>query len=370
MPERLASSEAPSAWEARQPKFWTKKRLRVPPVYQVEYYRSREKEAMEGGMSTRVLTQNEIDNMFQQSSVNARRAELARRAQPYNFRRPDRIAKDQLRSIYVMHESFARSLASSLSAYLRAYVAVNLVSVEQLSFTEFQQVLPSPTVVATIDASPFDNNCLLELNPTIIFPMIEMLLGGAAGSLTKVDREVTEIEQSILDSVFRLMLRDLREAWKGIAQINFKIENYETEPQLMQVLAPNEAIVAVSIEIRLGELSGMMNIGIPSIIIKMLSHKFAEQWTIRKTESTEDDFKRVYERIRNAKVELDCRLRGPQIILGEMLKLKVGDILTFDYLASKPLSVELNGKLKHTCQVVISNRKRAARVLEMVDPAV
>ncbi len=325
---------------------------------------------MEGGMSTRVLTQNEIDNMFQQSSVNARRAELARRAQPYNFRRPDRIAKDQLRSIYVMHESFARSLASSLSAYLRAYVAVNLVSVEQLSFTEFQQVLPSPTVVATIDASPFDNNCLLELNPTIIFPMIEMLLGGAAGSLTKVDREVTEIEQSILDSVFRLMLRDLREAWKGIAQINFKIENYETEPQLMQVLAPNEAIVAVSIEIRLGELSGMMNIGIPSIIIKMLSHKFAEQWTIRKTESTEEDFKRVYERIRNAKVELDCRLRGPQIVLGDMLKLKVGDVLTFDYLASKPLSVELNGKLKHTCQVVISNRKRAARVLEMVDPAV
>lgn len=320
-------------------------------------------------MSARVLSQNEIDNMFQQTSANARRTELSRRAQPYNFRRPDRIAKDQLRSIYVLHEAFSRSLASSLSAYLRAYVVVNLVSVEQLSFSEFQQVLPSPTVVATMQALPFDTNCLLELNPSMIFPMLEMLLGGAVGTLTKVEREVTEIEQAILDSIFKLMLRDLKEAWKGIAAIEFSIEGYETEPQLMQILAPNEAIVAVSIEIRIGEVSGMMNIGIPSIIIKMLSHKFAEQWTIRKTESTEEDTQRIYERVRNSKVEMDTRLRGPNLKLSDLLKLKNGDVLTFDYPATKPLSVELNGKLKHRCHIVVSNKKRSAKILEAVDPA-
>lgn len=320
-------------------------------------------------MSARVLSQNEIDSMFQQSSANARRSELAKRAQPYNFRRPDRIAKDQLRSIYVLHESFARSLASSLSAYLRAYVVVNLVSVEQLSFTEFQQVLPSPTVVATIDASPFDSNCLLELNPTMIFPMLEMLLGGSVNSLTKVEREVTEIEQSILESIFKLMLRDLKEAWKGIAAIDFQIAGYETEPQLMQILAPNEAIVAVSIEIRLGEVSGMMNIGIPSIIIKMLSHKFAEQWTIRKTETTEEDTRRVYDRVRNATVEMDTRLRGTNMMMSDLLRLKVGDVLTFDYPATKPVSVELNGRLKHTGHIVISNRKRSIKIAGPVDPA-
>lgn len=320
-------------------------------------------------MSARVLSQNEIDNMFQQTSANARRTELSRRAQPYNFRRPDRIAKDQLRSIYVLHEAFSRSLASSLSAYLRAYVVVNLVSVEQLSFSEFQQVLPSPTVVATMQALPFDTNCLLELNPSMIFPMLEMLLGGSVGTLTKVEREVTEIEQSILDSLFKLMLRDLKEAWKSIAAIEFSIDGYETEPQLMQILAPNEAIVAVSIEIRIGEVSGMMNIGIPSIIIKMLSHKFAEQWTIRKTESTEEDIQRIYERVRNSKVEMDTRLRGPNLKLSDLLKLKTGDVLTFDYPATKPLSVELNGKLKHRCHIVVSNKKRSAKILEAVDPA-
>jgi flagellar motor switch protein FliM len=319
-------------------------------------------------MSDRVLSQHEIDNMFQQTSANARRAELARRAQPYNFRRPDRIAKDQLRSIYVLHETFARSLASSLSAYLRAYVIVNLVSVEQLSFTEFQQVLPSPTVVATIRAKPFDSSCLLELNPTMIFPMLEMLLGGSAVSLTKVQREVTEIEQSILEGVFKLMLRDLKEAWKGIANIDFAIDGYETEPQLMQILAPNEAIVAVSIEIRIGEVSGMMNIGIPSIIIKMLSHKFAEQWTIRKTEPTEEEMNRVFERVRPSKIEVDARLRGPTLSMRDLLRLKVGDVLTFDYPAGRDLSVELNGKHKFDCQIVVSNKKRSFKVTQATDP--
>ncbi|MDX2267589.1 MAG: flagellar motor switch protein FliM [Bryobacter sp.] len=317
-------------------------------------------------MSDRVLTQHEIDNMFQASSENARRSELSRRAQPYNFRRPDRIAKDQLRSIYVMHETFARSLASSLSAYLRAYVVVNLVSVEQLSFTEFQQILPSPTVVAALRAKPFENSCLLELNPGIIYPILELLLGGSSVTQTKIDREVSEIEQAILENVFRLMLRDLREAWKGIALIDFAIENYETEPQLMQLLAPNEAIVAISIEIRLGEVSGMMNIGIPSIIIKMLSPKFAEQWTIRKTQPTEEEQLAVYRRIRDSKIEMDARLRGPKLTLQELLNLKTGDVLAFDFPAGKDLDVELNGVKRYECQIAIRNKKRAVLVTHPV----
>lgn len=305
--------------------------------------------------------------MFQAANENARRSELSRRAQPYNFRRPDRIAKDQLRSIYVMHETFARSLASSLSAYLRAYVVVNLVSVEQLSFTEFQQILPSPTVVAALRAKPFDNSCLLELNPGIIYPMLELLMGGSTVTQTKIEREISEIEQAILENAFKIMLRDLREAWKGIAVIDFSIESYETEPQLMQLLAPNEAIVAISIEIRLGEVSGMMNIGIPSIIIKMLSHKFAEQWTIRKTQPTEEEQLNVYRRIRDSEIEVDARLRGPKLTLNELLNLKAGDVLAFDYPAGRDLDVELNGLKRYECQIAVRNKKRAVRITNRVE---
>src|SRR6201997_1043045 len=150
-------------------------------------------------MSDRVLTQEEIDDVFRNLRDSPQDDDPAKRAQPYDFRRPDRIAKDQLRAIHVLHENFARSLASSLSAYLRAYVTVNLVSVEQLSFIEFTQCLPSPTCMIALGMKPYDGNAVLEINPSLVFPILEMLLGGSGKSPTKITREITEIEQSILD---------------------------------------------------------------------------------------------------------------------------------------------------------------------------
>src|ERR1700761_6808156 len=189
--------------------------------------------------SDRLLSQEEIDNVFRNVRDVPEDDDPAKRAQPYDFRRPDRIAKDQLRAIHLLHENFARSLAASLSAYLRAYVAVNLVSVEQLSFMEFTQCLPSPTSLIALGMKPFDGNAVLELNPSLVFPILEMLLGGPGKTPMKMSREVTEIEESILDGLIRIVLNDLRASWSGVTAIDFSIESHETEPQLLQILAPN-----------------------------------------------------------------------------------------------------------------------------------
>jgi len=149
-------------------------------------------------MGKHVLSQEEIDSVFRKKQPVE---DPTVKAQAYDFRRPDRIAKDQLRAIHLLHENFARSLASSLSAYLRAYVAVNLVSVEQLAFIEFAQMLPSPTSLVALGMKPFDGSAVLELNPSLVFPVLEMLLGGTGQSAQKPDREITEIEQSILDGL-------------------------------------------------------------------------------------------------------------------------------------------------------------------------
>src|SRR2546421_9706892 len=235
-------------------------------------------------MQDRVLSQQEMDDVFRNLRDAQPEHDPSKRAQVYDFRRPDRIAKDQLRAIHLLHENFARSLASSLSAYLRAYVAVNLISVEQLSFMEFSQCLPSPTCLVSLGMKPNEGNAVLEINPSLVFPILEMLLGGTGKYATKINREITEIEQSILDGLFRIILHDLRIAWNSVTPVEFSIESHETDPQLMQILAPNEAVVAVSMEARIGENAGMMNIGIPSIIVKMLRHKFDQQWSLRKTE--------------------------------------------------------------------------------------
>src|SRR5579862_4765998 len=199
-------------------------------------------------MPERLLTQEEIDSVFRKLQKGGK-VEQAQKVQVYDFRRPDRIAKDQLRSIHLLHDNFSRSLSSSLSAYLRAYVAVNLLSVEQLAFAEFVRGLPTPTSLVALGMKPYDGNSLLEINPSLVFPILEMLLGGDGLGSKHIDREITEIEQSILDGLLRIILQDLRNAWHTVAAIEFSIEGHETEPQLLQILAPNEAVVCITLEV-------------------------------------------------------------------------------------------------------------------------
>jgi flagellar motor switch protein FliM len=281
----------------------------------------------------------------------------------YDFRRPDRIAKDQLRAIHLLHENFARSLAASLSAFLRAYVAVNLVSVEQLSFSEFTQCLPAPTCMLALGMKPFDGNAVLEINPSLVFPIIEMLLGGTGKSAAAITREVTEIEQSILEPVIRIILNDLRTAWHTVATLEFSVESHETEPQLLQMLAPNEAVIAISMEARIGETAGMMNIGIPSILVKMLRQKFDVQWSARKAPASEDHSARVLRLIKPAVLEVDARLQGPKLSLGSLMNLRSGDVLALDYLSTAPVDVMVNGAVKYRAELIASGARQGLEII-------
>jgi len=315
-------------------------------------------------MPDRVLSQDEIDDVFRNLRDTPEDDDPAKRAVPYDFRRPDRIAKDQLRAIHLLHENFARSLASSLSAYLRAYVAVNLVSVEQLSFMEFSQCLPSPTCLVVLDMKPFEGAAVLELNPALVFPIIEMLLGGNARLPLKVNREITEIEQSVLDGLFRITLNDLKLAWHAVTPMEFTIQAHETEPQQLRILAPNEAVVAVSMEVHIGDNAGMMNIGIPSIVIKMLRNKFDQQWSVRKSESTELEQARVLRLIRPSYMHLDGRLTGPTMSVQDLMDLKEDDVLTLDYPIGRQVDLILNRKAKYRGHIVTAGRRRAFQIDE------
>src|ERR1700730_11963754 len=307
--------------------------------------------------SDRVLSQEEIDSVFRNVRDVPEDDDPSKLAQPYDFRRPDRIAKDQLRAIHLLHENFARGLASSLSAYLRAYVAVNLISVEQLSFMEFSQCLPSPTCLVSLGMKPNEGNAVLEINPSLVFPILEMLLGGTAKYATKINRELTEIEQSILDGLFRIILHDLRIAWSTVTPVEFAIESHETDPQLMQILAPNEAVVAVSMEARIGENAGMMNIGIPSIVVKMLRNKFDQQWSVHKSQSTEQEQARILHLIRTSRMWLDGRLRGPTMSVADLMDLKAEDVLAFDFGLTRLLDLTINGEHKFGGRIVTAGRQ-------------
>ena len=321
-------------------------------------------------MGTRQLTQQEIDAVFQNTQGRAADRGGAKRAVPFDFRRPDRIAKSQLHAIHQLHDNFVRNLVSSLSAYLRSYLIINLVSVEQLSYSEFLECLPSPTCLASLGLKPYDGNAVLELNSSLIFPILEILLGGDGKLQFSAKREITEIEQVLLDGLLRLILRDLREAWTLVTPIDFTIENIETEPQFLQILAPTEAVVAVAIEIRIGDSIGMMNIAMPSIIIKMMRQKFDQQWTLRKSASTDEEQTRMLNLLRTSRLNTEVTLTGPQLQLRELINLEEGDVLSFEYPTGRPLDLTLSGQRKYRGEIVNAGRRAAFRIKEPVlEPA-
>lgn len=236
----------------------------------------------------KILSQEEVDALLKSHAKGAKAAapaagpapapapapasHKAKKAQPlkkvtlYNFRRPDRVSREQMRSLHFMHDRFARNFSSSLSAYLRTITEVNLVSVEQLSYQEFLLSVPDPTCFNAISIRPLEGAFALEVNPQLVFPIIDKMLGGPGDALKHL-RTMTDIEQSIFDGVLKLALDDLREAWRGIIDLDFRIQARETSPQLIQIVAPNEVVLLVVFEVKMGSVVGMINLAIPSIIL-------------------------------------------------------------------------------------------------------
>jgi flagellar motor switch protein FliM len=312
------------------------------------------------------LSQSEIDAVFQSLNNEKTDDTLSKKAILFDFRRPDRIAKSQLRALHQLHDNFVRNLVSSLSAYLRSYLMINLVSVEQLSYAEFLECLPSPTCIASLSLKPYDGNAVLELNSSLIFPILEMLLGGNGKASISIQRELTEIEQSLLDGLFRIILHDLKESWSSVTQIDFAIDSLETEPQFLQILAPSEAVVAIAIEIRIGESIGMMNLALPSIIIKMMRQKFDQQWSVRKSESTDFEQGRILDLIRNSEIDLDVRLEGSNLAMKDLMGLEEGDVLVLDSVIHDPLFCLLNGVAKFKGYISAGDHKLCFRISEAV----
>jgi flagellar motor switch protein FliM len=317
----------------------------------------------------RQLSQQEIDAVFQKLKGQEDGGSGAKEI-PFDFRRPDRIAKSQLRAIHMLHEAFARNLASSLAAYLRSYLTVNLISVEQLSYGEFLEGLASPSCIVSLSLRPYDGNALIDISPSLVFPILEIILGGKGKSTDHRKREITEIEQHLLDTLFRIILNDLREAWKTVAVINFKIETIATEPQMVQILSQTEAVVAIAIEIRIGDAAGTLNVAIPAINIKMIGQKFEQQWALRKTDPTEFEQRRMLTLVQHANVGFDARMLNSQLRVRDLLEIEVGDCLKFDYRVEKRLDCLLNGISKFRGQVIDHNNKRAFVVEELPPPPV
>jgi flagellar motor switch protein FliM len=245
-----------------------------------------------------------------------------------------------------VHENFVRNLASSLSAYLRTYVALNLVSLEQISYAEFLEGLSSPTAMAYIGLSPYDGTGVLELSLSLMFTLMGVLMGSKGRPGTPLQRKITDIEKSVMQTLLRVVLLDLREAWRSVADIDFSVQSLSSEPQLMHVLAPSEAVIVIAVDVRVGEVTGLMNLAIPSIFIKRLRTKFEQLQRVRKAHASESDQAVVAELLQDVALDFKAYIDGGKIQAQVLADLEPGDILMLDHGADKPLKASLNGEPK------------------------
>ena len=316
----------------------------------------------------KVLTQEEIDAVFQGATVpeSSRQGGAQSDGAAFDFRRLDRIPKSQLQSLNLIHENFVRSLASSLSAYLRSYVALNLVSLEQISYGEFLEGLASPTCIAYLGLNPYDGTAVLELNNNLVFGLLELLLGSKGKASVPVNRKITDIEKKLVQTLLRVILRDLGEAWRNVADVAFSVQSLASEPTTMYVLSPAEAVIVIAVEVRVGASSGLMNLAVPSIFIKRLRHKFDQLQKIRRAESTENDQHFIAQLLKDSKLTVEVQIPKGVISAKTLVGLELDEVIVLDHPIDREVSGFLNGKEKWRGNVMAQGDKVAFEVSKCI----
>lgn len=264
---------------------------------------------------------------------------------PFDFSRVDRIPASQLAVVHFLQESFVRSVASSLAAYLRSYVSGTLVSVEQLRYSEFADGLVPPTCMAYVSMRPYEGYAAVEIGPALVTPILDLVLGGNGETFQAPNREVTELEQSILDGLFRLMLRDLTATWRQMVNVEFDMVAMETKPLASPRIAPTETVVSCAMELRIGEtVSGIVNLAISSLTLKIMSQKFDHRRTTRKVEPAEAEQATREKLARKLSVNVGGRLNGISMRLRDLWNLEPGKVIDLRKCVGTPMDVTINGK--------------------------
>ena len=278
---------------------------------------------------------------------------------PFDFRKPGQTPGSQMRAIEVLKQKFLHRVVSSLSAYLRSGVTAQLLAVDHLSYGEFLKVLPSPTCIVAVGMHPYEANAVLELNPSLVFPIIELLLGGT-GKAEVANREITEIEQNVLDGLFRIIIQALADAWKDVLPVSLSLESVGREARLIH--APHEPMVTLSVDVKLEEGGGRLNLAVPTELLTLQGEDGDAPSAPRKIEATEAEQARTLDLLRDAKCTLEAHLEGPMLRVRELLELKEGDVLTFDHPIEEALGGFVNGKRKFSGQIVSTGKKKAFQI--------
>ncbi len=326
-------------------------------------------------MAEDVLSQSEIDKLLSalsDGSVSAEEVkadEEQKKVKTYDFKRPDKFSKDQIRTLFMLHESFSRLLNTYLSTHLRTMVNVEVASVEQLTYQEFVQCPANPSVISILAVPPLKGNIIMEVNTEIAFAFIDRVFGGEGKSGIK-PRVLTEIEEAVMRRFVDKATSHLKEAWANVVEFYPSLEATESNPQFTQIVPPSDMVVIVTIQMKVGEVEGMMNICIPYLVLEPVMSKLTTTFWVAASVSKDDDPEQVkilQKKIERTKVPFLVEMGDINITINEFLTLGFGDVLQLDTKVDDELKCRIGRKAKFFCRPGTSGKKMAVQITRILN---
>ena len=319
-----------------------------------------------------VLSQQEIDNLLAALSTgeldaNDMQETPEKRVKDYDFKRPVKFSKEHLRTLEIIFEHYGRLLSTNLPVYLRKNVQISVNSSETVTFSEFSNALSNPVILSIVNFAPLNGNIIMELSLNIGFAIIDRMLGGQGNALERT-RDFSEIEMAILEKILVVCMQLLREPWKNVVEISPVLDRIETNSQFAQIIAPSDMVAIVTLNIRIGEVDGMMNICLPYFtlesIMDNLNTKF---WYSTMQENPDEDYQEHLEAlVKRVSVPLRAVLGASSVSVNDFMNLQVGDIIRLDSEVGSDLTVYVGNIKKFTAVPGSSKDKYAVQVTSVL----
>jgi flagellar motor switch protein FliM len=303
----------------------------------------------------KILSQDEIDALLSTVSAGEQEKQISNQELPesdrsvvvYDFKHPNRVSKDQLRTLENMHDNFAGHMGSVLSNLLRAMLDVDLVSVDQITYSEFVMSLMSPSCTFTYTAEPLDGACIVDFNPTLTYAFVERMFGGS-GKVLDTGRELTGIERSLMNRIVGVVYKELEDAWAHICPIKINQISLETNPQFVQIVPPGETVITISFQLKLLQSTGLMTICYPYMALESIVGKLsAQNWIDATKKKTQEKNAEVnMGNLMQLTVPLSAVLARTKVRIKDFLNLEIGDVVITDQRINQEVDVFIKRRKK------------------------
>ncbi|MCL2164287.1 MAG: flagellar motor switch protein FliM [Oscillospiraceae bacterium] len=318
-----------------------------------------------------ILSQSEIDDILRQlteggdSTVGDSDASN-KKIRVFDFKRPSKFAKDQLKTINIIHDNFSRLSTNFLTAYLRTLVQIDVIAIDALPYGDFSNSLTNPDVMAMVDFSPLSGSIVYEMSPSVAFCFVDRILGGRGDGVAEI-REFTEIELALLERIIVQLLNIYKVAWENVISVNPRLEKIESNPQFAQLVSPNEIIALVTLSVKVGQVEGMMNVCIPHMVVEPIISRLTTRfwYSLADKEPIANAKEMLEKKLNTTFVTIRGLLGKLNITVGELLELQIGDVLSVDRGVDDEVDVLVGDLLKFKARPGVKGKKAALKITQV-----